>query len=42
MQLEKIMTAIKNLEEDPAMASAAIESYPVTITALEEMGKKSW
>ena len=24
----KIMTAIKNLEEDPAMASAAIESYP--------------
>ncbi len=40
MQLEKIMTAIKNLEEDPAMASAAIESYPVTITALEEMGKE--
>lgn len=40
MQLEKIMTAIKNLEDDPAMASAAIESYPATITALEEMGKE--
>lgn len=39
-QLEKIMTAVKNLEEDPAMASAAIESYPATITALEEMGKE--
>ena len=40
MQLEKIMTAIKNLEEDPAMASAAIESYPPTIGALIEMGKE--
>ena len=40
MQLEKIMTAIKNLEEDPAMASAAIESYPPTIDALIEMGKE--
>ena len=40
MQLEKIMTAIKNLEEDPAMASAAIESYSPTVNALIEMGKE--
>lgn len=38
--LEKIMEAIKNLEDDPAMATAAIETYPKTISALTDMAKE--